>query len=380
MTFRWIEDDESLEDFLGTGHDGRYAIDTEFHRERTYFPQLALVQVRLGDQIGLVDPLRCNVSLLASLFDDDSTCVLHAGAQDLEILARVCGRLPGRVYDTQIAAGFLGATQVSLASLVNEVRKVVLPKSDRLTDWLRRPLTQAQLDYAASDVEHLFEIHDHQAVALATLGRVEWVTDACTKLVHRASAGPNLDDAWMKVKDARSLRGEARGVARSLARWRELRAMQLDVPVRRVMSDMALVSIAQARPTTESALLGCRGVEGRQFGADATSEILAAIRAGADEVFETGETKRVDIDPRQRAAIPLIVAWVAERARQSELDPAFLATRHDIDEYLGGLPEARLRHGWRAELLLTDLDGLVDGSLALSVDEQGRLRLSPSVS
>ncbi|MFM8866797.1 MAG: ribonuclease D [Ilumatobacteraceae bacterium] len=378
MTFRWIEDDRTLDDFLRTGHDGRFAIDTEFHRERTYYPQLALVQVRLGEQIGLVDPLRCDVSRLVALFDDDSTCVLHAGAQDLEILARVCGRLPGRVYDTQIAAGFLGSTQVSLASLVNDVRKVVLPKSDRLTDWLRRPLTQAQLDYAASDVEHLFEIHDHQAVHLTTLGRVDWVVEACAKLVQRASEGPNLDDAWMKVKDARSLRGEARGVARSLARWRERRAMHLDVPVRRVMSDMALVSIAQARPTSESALLGCRGVEGRQFGLDATAEILEAIKAGADEVFTTDESKRIDIDPRRRSAIPLIVAWVAERARQSELDPAFLATRHDIDEYLGGLPQARLRHGWRAELLLTDLDGLVDGSLALSVDDQGRLRLSPS--
>jgi len=377
MTFRWIEDDKNLQEFLNVEHDGRYAIDTEFHRERTYFPQLALVQVRLGNQIGLVDPLRCNVSLLSSLFDDESTCVLHAGAQDLEILARVCGRLPKNVYDTQIAAGFLGATQVSLASLVNEVRKIVLPKSDRLTDWLRRPLTPAQLDYAASDVEHLFEIHDHQIDALTNLGRVEWVADACSKLVQRASGEPNLDDAWMKVKDARSLRGEARGVARSLARWRELRAMQLDIPVRRVMSDMALVSIAQARPTTESALLGCRGVEGRQFGTDATQEILAAIRTGADEVFEPGETKRFDIDPRQRAAVPLIVAWVAERARQSELDPAFLATRQDIDEYLGGTPDARLRHGWRADLLLDDLDGLVNGSLALSVDDRGRLRLSP---
>lgn len=378
MNRTWIEDDRSLAEFLKTPHDGRYAIDTEFHRERTYYPQLALVQLRLGEEIGLIDPLRCDVGRIASLFDDDAVCVLHAGAQDLEILARLCERLPGRLHDTQIAAGFLGATQVSLATLVNEVRKVVLPKSDRLTDWLKRPLSQAQLDYAASDVEHLFEIHDHQMTALTSLGRTDWVTEACSKLVQRAIDEPNLDDAWMKVKDARSLRGEARGVARSLARWRERRAMHLDVPVRRVMSDMALVSIAQARPSTESALLGCRGVEGRQFGAEATAEILEAIGTGLHEVVESNETKRLEIDARQRGAIPLIVAWVAERARQSELDPAFLATRHDIDEYLGGLPEARLRHGWRAELLLADLDGLVSGALALSVDERGRLRLIPS--
>lgn len=380
MKRMWIENDDSLLEFLQTPHDGRYAIDTEFHRERTYFPQLALVQLRLGDEIGLIDPLRCNVALIGQLFRDEHVCVLHAGAQDLEILTRVCGRLPSRIHDTQIAAGFLGSTQVSLASLVNEVRKVVLPKSDRLTDWLRRPLTQAQLDYAASDVEHLLEIHDHQISALSTLGRQEWVIEACARLVERSHGEPNLDDSWMKVKDARSLRGEARGVARSLARWRERRAMQLDIPVRRVMSDMALVSIAQARPATESQLLGCRGVEGRQFGGEATVEILEAIRTGVDEIFEPGETKRIEVDSKHRGVIPLIVAWVAERARISELDPAFLATRHDIDEYLAGIPEARLRQGWRADLLLSDLDGLVSGSLALSVDDRGRLRLSATSS
>lgn len=376
----WIDDDSALSEFLGKAHDGRYAIDTEFHRERTYFPQLALVQLRLGNEIALIDPLKCDVSLVGVLFETDHVCVLHAGAQDLEILTRICGRLPSRVHDTQIAAGFLGSTQVSLASLVNEVRKVVLPKSDRLTDWLRRPLSQTQLDYAASDVEHLLEIHDHQVAALSALGRQDWVHEACARLVEKAHTEPNLDDSWMKVKDARSLRGEAKGVARSLARWRERRAMQLDIPVRRVMSDMALVSIAQARPASEAQLLGCRGVEGRQFGGEATVEILDAIRMGIHEVFEPGETRRIEIDARQRGAIPLIVAWVAERARLSELDPAFLATRQDVDEYLAGFPDARLRQGWRADLLLSDLDGLVNGSLALSVDERGRLRLTPPTS
>lgn len=378
MNRTWIEDDGTLATFLDNPHDGRYAIDTEFHRERTYFPQLALVQLRLGNQIGLIDPLKCDVAMIGEIFKPDDVCVLHAGSQDLEILARACGRLPMRIYDTQIAAGFLGSTQVSLASLVNDVRKIVLPKSDRLTDWLRRPLSQAQIEYAASDVEHLLEIHDHQMEALTNLGRVEWVDEACSRLADRAKGEPNLDDSWLKVKDARSLRGDARGVARSLARWREQRAMQLDIPVRRVMSDMALVSIAQARPTTEAQLLGCRGVEGRQFGGDSTVAILDAVRGGLHEVFEPHESRRVDVDARHRGVIPLIVAWVAERARQSELDPAFLATRQDIDEYLAAIPEARLRQGWRADLLSSDLDGLINGSLALSVDDRGRLRLSPT--
>lgn len=378
MSVSWIADDRSLIEFVGGAVDDRYAIDTEFHRERTYFPQLALVQLRLGSQVALIDPLSCDVANLIPLFKSDATCVLHAGSQDLEILMLACGVVPARVYDTQIAAGFLGHSQISLASLVFETRGVSIPKADRLTDWLRRPLSKAQETYAASDVEHLLEIHDAQRASLASLGREAWVEEACSALVARSIKGSDPDDAWLKVKDARSLKGESRGVAKSLARWREHRAMRLNVPVRRVLSDMALVSIAQARPRDNGQLQQCRGVDPRQLGGEVVDEILVAVRAGSDEQVVLPESRRPEVDSRLRAVVPLLIAWAGERAKSANMDPAFLATRQDIDEFVSGGTACRLRVGWRAEMLLEDFESLVSGRVGLGVDGKGRLKLISS--
>ena len=375
MNTTWIDSDRKLSEFLTSNKSDRYALDTEFHRERTYFPQLALVQLRIGEQTAIIDPLGCNVAQLTDLLISDAVCVLHAGSQDLEILARVCGAVPRYVYDTQIAAGFLGSSQISLASLVYELRKVSLPKSDRLTDWLRRPLSANQIQYAASDVEYLFEIHDQQREALNKLGRLQWAEEAFKGLLERSLVEQDLDNAWLKVKDARSLRGEARGVVRALARWREERAMRIDVPVRRVLSDMALVSIAQSKPTSSAQLLACRGVDSRQIGAEVGTEILRAVEHGLRDVVSAPEARRSDVDARDRAVVPLLVAWVSERARLSNLDPAFLATRQDIDDFLSGMEHCRLREGWRADLLLADLEDLRSGRKGLSVDGAGHLVL-----
>lgn len=375
MNSVWIDSDSRLKEFIGGRQLNRYALDTEFHRERTYFPQLALVQLRIDDQTAIIDPLSCDVGILADLLASDAVCVLHAGSQDLEILARACGTTPRRVYDTQIAAGFLGSSQISLSSLVYEIRRISLPKSDRLTDWLQRPLSTNQLEYAASDVEFLFDIHDHQREALSHLGRSDWAEEAFAALVRRSTVEVDLDNVWLKVKDVRSLRGEARGVARALARWREERAMRLDVPVRRVLSDMALVSIAQSKPLKPSQLHACRGVDARQIGGDIAQEIVQVVERGLGDVVATPEVRRTELDARDRAAIPLIVAWVAERARTANLDPAFLATRQDVDDYLAGTERCRLREGWRADLLLGDLDALRTGRKGLSVDGSGHLTL-----
>lgn len=375
MNSIWIDSDDKLREFVVGRRVDRYALDTEFHRERTYFPQLALVQLRIDDQTAIIDPLSCDVGILADLLGSDAMCVLHAGSQDLEILVRACGTTPRRVYDTQIAAGFLGSSQISLSALVYEVRRISLPKSDRLTDWLQRPLSRNQLEYAASDVEYLFDIHDHQREALSQLGRSDWAEEAFAALIRRSTVEVDLDNAWLKVKDVRSLRGEARGVARALARWREERAMRLDIPVRRVLSDMALVSIAQSKPLKTSQLHACRGVDARQIGGNVASEIVQVVERGLGEVVVTPEVRRAEVDSRDRAAIPLILAWVAERARISNLDPAFLATRQDVDDYLVGAAHCRLREGWRADLLLGDLDALRTGRKGLSVDGSGRLTL-----
>jgi ribonuclease D len=145
-----VSTDKELDSVVASALEAdRYAIDTEFHRERTYFPQVALIQLAWDGGLVLIDPLEVNLKPLAALLEGDGVCIVHAGVQDLEVLDLSCGTIPKRIFDTQIAAGFLGVSTGSLTSLLDRFLGVSLPKGDRLTDWLRRPLTDDQLRYAA---------------------------------------------------------------------------------------------------------------------------------------------------------------------------------------------------------------------------------------
>jgi ribonuclease D len=193
---RWVDDQAGLEaviDELLTKP--AYAIDTEFHRERTYFPTLALVQLGWDEELVLIDPLAVDVHAFRRLFESDVEAVFHAAQQDLDVLTHAVGCVPERFFDTQIAGGFLGYGTPSLVSILNGELGVNPAKGDRLTDWLRRPLTEAQREYAASDVAYLLELRDKLARQLEELGRTEWVAEACAELRRRPTSGTNPDDA-----------------------------------------------------------------------------------------------------------------------------------------------------------------------------------------
>ena len=161
----WIDTDVALNALIDeVVVSDRYALDTEFHREKTYYPKLALLQIRIGESTALVDPLAVDTTLLVRLFEADSLCVVHAAQQDLEVLQHASGAIPKRIFDTQLSSGFIGMSTPSLASLVQNELKISLPKGDRLTDWLRRPLTADQQKYAASDVEILRKVRVPNAV------------------------------------------------------------------------------------------------------------------------------------------------------------------------------------------------------------------------
>jgi len=345
----------------------RYAIDTEFHRERTYFPALALVQLGWGEgNIALVDPLAVDLAPLKELFESDVKAVFHAAQQDLDVLTHAVGSIPRQLFDTQVAGGFVGYGTPSLASLVNSELKISLAKGDRLTDWLRRPLTDAQKRYAAIDVAYLIEIQDRLLVKLAETGRTEWVTAACEELRKKGQTPVRPEDAWLRLKDARGLNGKGRGVARAVSQWRERRAMELDVPVRQVLPDLAILGIAQRQPKNETELSQARGVDGRAQRGSTASEILAAVAEGlagpVPEVPSGGD----DIERDLRPAVTLISAWVSQVANSEGVDTAMLATRADLVALLSGDPTARLASGWRAELLGDDIQALVSGNASLT--------------
>ncbi len=376
MTSRWIDTDAALADVVDQlVTEPRYAIDTEFHRERTYFPKLALVQLAWPGGIALVDPLATDPTLLAKLFESDAVAVLHAAQQDLDVLTHAVGTVPRHMYDTQLAAGFMGYSTPSLVVLVQGELRETPAKGDRLTDWLRRPLSDAQMEYAAADVRYLLELQDRIEAKLAELGRQEWAAEACEELRTRPTGLLDPLDAWTRLKDARTLRPRSRAVAQHVAAWREREARTLDIPVRQVLSDLAILGISQRQPTSLEELSQCRGVDERHRRGRIGNELLAVVeQARHVEPPKTGNGGE-EIDRSLRPAVTLISAWVSQVAKDSRIDTTMLATRSDLVALLGGDPSARLRHGWRAELIGDGIARLVAGSAGLTFDGHGGLRL-----
>ncbi len=376
VTYQWIATQNELLDLVDVlMAEPRYAFDTEFHRERTYYPKLALAQFAWPGGTALVDPLAVDVTALRPLLESDTQCVLHAAQQDLDVLTHSCGAVPKRLFDTQLAAGFIGYGTPSLASLLQGELKVTVPKGDRLTDWLRRPLTDDQKSYAASDVAHLLELQDRITAQLERTGRVSWAEAACEELRVKPGSGIDPDGAWLRLKDVRVLKPKARGVARSVAAWRERRAMSVDSPVRQILPDLAILGIAQKQPQSVEELAHARGIDERHWRGNLGREIIAAVIEGMQNEVHLPANDVEELDRNLRPAITLVSAWVSELARNEKIDTALLGTRGDIVALLRKDPDARLSIGWRAELLGDQVQRLVDGAAALTFDGKGGLRL-----
>jgi ribonuclease D len=348
----------------------RYALDTEFHRERTYYPKAALVQIAWPGELVLIDPLAVDLSPLREVMESDTLAVLHAASQDLEVLELECGAVPQRLFDTQIAAGFLGMSTPSLSSLHERELGVQLPKSNRLTDWLVRPLGEAQLDYAASDVAQLLEIHDRLVAQLEEKGRVPWADAECEIMRTRWRGPRDPDEAWRKIKEARHLKGRALTVARAVAGWRERRAAEIDQPVRFVLSDIAVVGVAQAAPKDVEALGRVRGIDKGMAKGSLGPAILDAVAVGVASDWRPPRPTRRSNDTRDlRPAVALVAAWVNQLAHDRQLDPSLLATRADVEALVRGDDDARLAVGWRAELAGGPIRRLVAGDAALAFED-----------
>jgi ribonuclease D len=376
VTFEWIDTNSKLDELVARlVSEPRYALDTEFHRERTYYPRLALVQLAWEGGSAIVDPLACDIHGLNPLLTGPGLAVVHAAQQDLDVMTHACGVVPTRLFDTQLAAGFVGHSTPSLANLVQGELKITLPKGDRLTDWLRRPLSDDQCQYAISDVLHLLELHDLITDQLGRRGRLDWAADACEELRVRPQGTGDPADAWLRMKDARTLKSKSRGVARSVSAWRERRAMELDIPPRHVLSDLAVLGISQKIPNSAAELGSARGIDDRHTRGTIAIELLAAVKRGLDEPADFPRAEAEDLERGLRPAVTLVSAWISEVARREAVDSALLATRADLLAFLRADPAARLAHGWRAELVGGDIGRIVGGDAALAFDRSGGLRL-----
>lgn len=369
----WIDDAAALSAAIADAMAAdRYAVDTEFHRERTYWPKVALVQIGWGEgddaRVLLIDPLAVSLDPLIELFAGPGLAVMHASSQDIEVFEQAIGVVPAQLYDTQIAAGFVGYGTPSLTALVEGELGFRLPKGDRLTDWLRRPLDEHQRAYAASDVAHLLEVQQRLDDRLAESGRTAWVqAENDARRDWRPMREP--DSAYHRIKEARQLRGNALAVVRAVAGWRERRAAELDIPSRHVMADLAVVSIANRQPKTVADLKGIRGLDDRMRRGPLADQVLAAVAEGlaAGPPRSTAPATDHELDRKLRPAVALVSAWVAQLARTNRIDTSLLATRSDIEDLLM-TSSGRLTEGWRAELVGGPVRDLVDGRAALAFD------------
>ena len=372
MKYRFVEKDSDVDEVVEAASGGAYAIDTEFVRERTFFPVLSLVQIAWPGGLVLIDPFKVDMTRLRPLMESDAVALVHACSQDLPIMMAATGAMPARIYDTQMAASFLGYGVASLGALVRGELGVELEKGSQLTDWTRRPLDERALRYAASDVAYLHEVHDKTSKALEEKGRLSWVVEECEGLLRKAKEERNLDEAWWRLKGKSKLRGEARGVAQELARFRLEQAAEQDIPAKRVLSDMAILAMAGRPPKNERDLGRIRGLG--NLSSRLASRVLAAVERGrslgADELCVPPAKPK---GQHVKAAAGLCLAWVHQVAQDEGIEPAMLATRDDVDARLKKRP-SRLDEGWRHALTADGLDALMNGSAALGVRE-GQLTL-----
>ena len=350
------------------------AVDTEFLRERTYHPRLCLVQVATPDECVVIDVIAIdNLAPLAILMRDEGTVkVFHACSQDMEVLNYTLGALPAPIFDTQIAAAFLGERmQTSYNGMVHAFCGVTLPKSESLTDWSRRPLTPEQIEYALDDVRYLIKAYDVIMERLDKSGRASWVLDEIKPLTDRSHYVVDRRVAFKRVKRVNSLTRRQLAVARALAAWREARAEYSNIPRKWLMSDEVLIALSKRPPHDAASLRRVRGTE----------QLSDADVAGALSVIARGESCPADkypfiarthkpASPELESVIDLMYALIRLVGERSGVATAMIASRDDLVDYVDHPQDSPLREGWRFELVGTLIDDLLNGDIGLTVKDR----------
>jgi ribonuclease D len=369
---------------------GRLGIDTEFMSEGRYRALLCLVQVAVDDadapegtRIVLIDSVLHDADpapVAALLADPDVEIVLHAGRQDIAILRRAWSTEITNVFDTQIAAGFAGASaQSGYGNLLAAMLGRRVGKTASYTRWDQRPLTAEQLSYAAEDVAHLLELADEIQRRLSDSGRAEWAREECARS-ESASDERDPDTAWERLPRITQLDPRSRAVARELAAWRERTASAEDRPVGSVLADPALVEAAKRQPETLAALAQIRGIHPSGIKRRG-EEILTAIARGLECPPIPRDPRRGTSEPGDAPVIALAEALLRARALDAGLAYELIASRAELDQIIAAArrgepePEVRTLSGWRAELVGADLRDLLDGRSALAVGRERKLEL-----
>lgn len=328
------------------------AMDTEFIRERTYYPQLALVQLAIPGEVLLVDPLAPDIPpLLAGLLADPAiTKLMHSASEDLQALLRGCGVVPSPVFDTQVAAALAGlGAGLSYLKLVEQVTGLTLEKGETRSDWLRRPLSESQLRYAADDVLHLHAMHDRLEPRLRELGRLEWLAADSERAIRNARNEADDPMPHLAIRSAQSLDGPGQARLRRLLRWRDAEARRSDRPKNWVLDNELAVQLSR-RPFDDmhrfNAVLDANPKSPRK----SRREIWELLAAPLSEEETTLPLNRAG-ESADRQRLRVLQDAVAATAATLELPEGLLCPRKHLEALVEGRGWPDALAGWRRSLL-----------------------------
>lgn len=370
-----IDTDQQFVAFLERCKKSPYiAIDTEFLREKTYYPKLCLLQMGIENEIAIVDPFKIrNLAALADVLVDPSIVkIFHACSQDVEILYHETGVVPSPIFDTQIAAAVLGKTQqASYSSLVSQYCDVNLPKKDSFTDWSQRPLSDSQIHYAADDVKYLPQIYYEMLAQLKKKNRLSWLEETFADLSKKEKYEIDPRVRYKKLKRVNQLNARQQAAAREFAAWRELQAQRLNIPRKWVVSDEQIVEACRREARTLDELYMVRGMK-ESLKTSEARRVLAVLIAGLD----CPQSELPDVRPKSKnennvdVILDVMNALVRMRAREHEIAPQTLAPQAELLKLARGhYDDSELMQGWRYTLVGKDLRTLLEGGFALQIHD-----------
>jgi len=351
------------------------AVDTEFMRERTYWPKLCLAQVAGPEEAAAIDTLAEGIDLapLDELMGNPNVLkVFHAARQDLEIFYLRMNKVPAPLFDTQVAAMVCGHGEAaSYETLATKLAKARIDKSSRFTDWSRRPLSERQITYAISDVTHLRIVYEKLRAQLEKSGRLAWIAEEMAVLNDPATYRADPELAWRRLKP-RGASPRLLGVLKEVAAWRERTAQRIDIPRQRLLRDEQLLEIASHSPKTIEELALTRGL-GRGFAEGWQGrEIMEAIEKARN--VPEAELPTRDRHPEQLrapgAVVDLLRTLLRLKAEEAGVAARLIANADELDRLAAGKRDAAVLRGWRNEVFGRDAVDLIEGRLALALDGQ----------
>ncbi|MEQ1559236.1 MAG: ribonuclease D [Methyloglobulus sp.] len=348
------------------------ALDTEFLREKTYYPKFCLLQVATPDWVVCVDPLVLPdlSDLFAAIANPTIVKVFHSCHQDLEIFYQLTGNVPGPIFDTQMAAPLLGyQDNPGYGMLVSSLLNVNLNKAHTRADWSKRPLSEAEIQYAADDVIYLCQIYQLMLQKLAELGRLDWLVQDFKTLENPNNYHVLPENAWLKIRAKNKLTSKQLAIVQALAQWREIAAQSENRPKTWLLRDELIFDMAKLQPETIDSLTDIRGINERtlhRYG-QKLCEIITVAKNNAPVSLKEKD-RSIKKNQQHEAILDILTALVRIRAEENSLNPTILATRKDLEDLLFNEAEdCPLLHGWRYSMAGEELVGLLKGELLFGI-------------